>query len=370
MICPCSGADRKKDDMKKPSAKQYILAAIRRQYAERVPTTVLIGPYCAKLAGHSIRELLTDAQKSAESHLAFFERFHPDSIIAYNDIYLELEVIGCELDFPEDGISRPKSILLDEKSKLARLRVPDPKKDGRPPYYMEVCERISFQIRKTTAVGLGHAGPWNIAAHLRGVEKLLTEDMMDPDFIHELMRFTTEVVRRMGDALIQAGFAPSLGEATASCSLISPQIYRDFIKPYHKELCNYFKSKKVPMALHICGYIDPIIDDILDTGIGLISLDAPSSLNKMIEKSSGKVVVMGNVPTGLFAIGDFGEMEAAVDECLEKGAAGSGFILASGCEIPLNSTEDRIDRFFKYAHAAGRHTMSNLKKQHPELFPG
>ncbi len=159
MICPCSGADRKKDGMQKPSAKQYILAAIRRQYAERVPTTVLIGPYCAKLAGHSIRELLTDAQKSAESHLAFFERFHPDSIIAYNDIYLELEAIGCELDFPEDGISRPKSILLDEKSKLARLRVPDPKKDGRPPYYMEVCERISSQIRKTTAVGLGHAGP-------------------------------------------------------------------------------------------------------------------------------------------------------------------------------------------------------------------
>ncbi len=54
----------------------------------------------------------------------------------------------------------------------------------------------------------------------------------------------------------------------------------------------------------------------------------------------------------------------------EKGGTRSGFILASGCEVLLNSTEDRIDHFFKYVHAADRHAMFNLKKQHPELFPG
>ena len=34
------------------------------------------------------------------------------------------------------------------------------------------------------------------------------------------------------------------------------------------------------LALHICGLIDPIIEDIVDTGISFFSLDAPSSLEK------------------------------------------------------------------------------------------
>ncbi|MCP4691253.1 MAG: hypothetical protein GY859_24620, partial [Desulfobacterales bacterium] len=207
---------------------------------------------------------------------------------------------------------------------------------GRLPYFMELCERVSAQVRKTATVGLGHSGPWNLAMYLRGAERLLVDDVMDPEFVHELMRFTTEVVKAVGDALIEAGFAPSLGEASASCSLISPMIYREFIKPYHKELRDYFLSKKVPMAIHICGFIDPIMEDILDTGINFISLDAPSSLKKLVDLSGGRVTIMGNVPTALFAGGSPGEMEEAIGACLETAARGSGFILCSGCEIPFN----------------------------------
>ena len=289
--------------MEEPTGRHYMISALKRQYMDRLPTTVLIGPYCSNLTQYTVREILTDARKSAEAHLAFYERFQPDSIVVYNDVYLELEAIGCELEFPEDNISHPKATLLEEKSQLAGLKVPDPKKDGRLPYYMEVCERVSSQVRKRAAVGLGHSGPWNLAMNLRGVEQLLMEALEEPDFVHELMKFTTEVVRTYGDAIIEAGFAPSLGEASASCSLISPQIYQDFIKPYHKELCDYFRSKKVPMALHICGYMDPIMEDVIDTGINFISLDAPSSLKKLVDLSMGKVTIMGNVLTRLFASG-------------------------------------------------------------------
>lgn len=350
------------------SGKQYMISAVRRKYTDRIPTTALIGPYCSRLTSHSVRDILTDARKSAEAHLAFYERFQPDSVVIYNDIYLELEALGCELEFPSDNIAHPKSILLDEKSKLAHLKVPDPKSDGRLPYFFEVCERVSSQVRKTAAVGLGHAGPWNLAVHLRGAEQLLTDDMDDPDFIHELMRFTSEVVRTLGDALLEAGFAPSMGEAAASCSLISPKIYNEFILPYHKELCDYFRSKKAPMALHICGDINPMMAAVMQTGISFISLDAPSSLEKMVQISDGRLVIMGNVPTSLFASGTPQEMETAIDLCVETAAEGSGFILSSGCEIPLNATEDRIDHFFKYGHQAGRKYMIGLSERRPELF--
>jgi uroporphyrinogen decarboxylase len=354
--------------MEEPTGRDYMIAALRRKYLDRIPTTVLIGPYCARLTDYSVRDILTDAKKSAEAHLTFYDRFRPDSLIVYNDIYLELEALGCELEFPEDNISHPKAPLLEDRSQLASLKVPDPKKDGRLPYFIELCERVSAEVRKTATMGLGHSGPWNLAMHLRGTEKLLVDDLMEPEFVHELMRFTTEVVKTMGDALIEAGFAPSLGEATASCSLISPQIYRDFVKPYHKALRDYFLSKKVPMTIHICGFIDPIMEDVLDTGINFISLDAPSSLQKLVDLADGKVTIMGNVPTGLFADGGPEDMEEAVGACLETAARGSGYILSSGCEIPYNSTEDRIEHFFKQGHRMGREFTAMLREKEPERF--
>jgi len=340
-----------------------MLAALRRKKMDRVPTTVLIGPYCARLTQYSVREILTDARKSAEAHLAFHDRFKPDSLIVYNDIYLEAEAVGCELEFPEDNISHPKRALLDDKAELARLRVPDPLEDGRIPYFIEVCQRVSAQIRETAALGLGHSGPWNIAMHLRGAEALLMDTATDPVFVHELMKFTTEVVRAIGDAIIEAGFSPSIGEAAASCSLISPGIYREFIKPYHRELCEYFRSKRRFMSLHICGKIDPIMEDILDTGVYLLSLDAGSSLQKLVQMADRKITIMGNVPTAHFSSGSRQEMEASIRQCIQTAAADSGYILASGCEIPFNSTEDRIEHFFDYSRQYGREFMDSQRSE-------
>lgn len=71
---------------------------------DRLPVTVLGGPYCSRFTDYSIREILTDAKKSAEAHLAFFDRFKPDSLIVYNDIFLEAEAIdGCLNTAAEGG---------------------------------------------------------------------------------------------------------------------------------------------------------------------------------------------------------------------------------------------------------------------------
>lgn len=353
--------------MSQTTGKQYMMSALRRKPLDRVPTTVLIGPYCSRLTKYSVREILTDARKSAEAHLAFHDRFQPDSLIVYNDIYLEAEAVGCEMEFPEDRISHPKRAMLEDKAYLVQLKVPNPQNDGRIPYFLEVCQRVAAQVRETTAVGLGHSGPWNIAMHLRGAEALLMDTIEDPEFVHELMKFATEVVRTMGDALIDAGFSPSLGEAAASCSLISPFIYREFIKPYHKDLCSYFRSKKRFMSLHICGKIDPIMEDILETGVFLFSLDAGSSLQKLTQTAGNKLVIMGNVPTTHFSSGSREEMEASIRQCIETAAGDGGFILASGCEIPLNSTEDRIDHFFEYSRQYGRKFLESLNSKSQAL---
>jgi len=40
--------------MERTSGKYYVLSALKRKYADRIPATVLIGPYCCKMTGYSI----------------------------------------------------------------------------------------------------------------------------------------------------------------------------------------------------------------------------------------------------------------------------------------------------------------------------
>lgn len=354
--------------MTETTGKKYMISAMKRQFLDRLPVTVLIGPYASKMAGYSVREILTDAKKSAESHLAFYERFQPDSLVVYNDIHLEMEAVGGSLEFPEDNISRPKGAFLEDKTFLSKLIIPDPERDGRLPYFFEILDRVSETVAKTGTVGSGNSGPWNIAMQLRGAEQLIYDTMTESEFVHSLMEITTEAVKKIGEALIKIGRTPSLGEASASLSLISPKIYREFIKPYHTELCRHFQSLKSAMSLHICGFIDPIMEDVLETGVNFISLDAPSSLEKLVTLSERRVGIMGNVGTTLFAMGEKSEIEKGVDDCLAAIGDGRGYIMASGCEIPLNSTEDRIDHYFNYARQAGAKFVSQLKENQPELF--
>jgi len=97
------------------------------------------------------------------------------------------------------------------------------------------------------------------------------------------------------------------------------------------------------------------MEDVLETGIGMISIDSPSSLKKLVELAEGKAVIMGNVPTLLFAEGTKQQMEAAVKECVDTAAKGSKYILCSGCDIPLNSNREIVDCFMEAANKYGRY---------------
>jgi len=347
---------------------EYMLNALRGVLSDRVPVTLLVGPFCARFAGLPLKRFLTDAEASAGAQVAFYRRFQPDSLIVVSDVYLESEALGCELAFPDDELSHVKSRPLSDPGDLSRLEVPDPNRAGRLPYYLEVCRRMASELPGVAMVGT-QAGPWNLAVNLRGFQELILDTARDPDFVHELMRLATDTVKAFSDALLGAGISPAMHEASASCSLISPKIYRRFIQPYHRELREYFRARRMFLSIHICGFIDPMVEDVLDVGLTPLSIDSPTSLENLVRLlQDSRIALMGNVRTDLFARGSREDMEADVRRCIEAAAGRGRFILASGCEVPLNSTEDRIAHYFAYAREYGRTFMSELRAAHPDRF--
>jgi uroporphyrinogen decarboxylase len=206
---------------------------------------------------------------------------------------------------------------------------------------------------KDAPVGGVICGPWTLATNLRGAENLIMDTVTDPDFVRDLMRFTTEEVKRFGEEIHKARVGLSLSEAPASLSLISPKIFKTFVMPYLKEIIAYFREKKTSVTLHICGFIDPIMKDIASLGAVALSMDQPSSLEKMFEACEGKMVVIGNVSTGVFVYGSPDDMEKEVKRCMDAAKEKPGFILASGCEISPRAEMDKVKHFCALALELG-----------------
>ncbi|NVM24694.1 MAG: uroporphyrinogen decarboxylase family protein [Desulfobacterales bacterium] len=340
------------------TGRQRVSAAFRKTFTDqeiqidRVPAYPIMGQCNAQLVGASIREFLLDPKIFVKAQVAAYERYKPDIIVMQGDLLMEPEAMGNELKFPENGLCISTKFALEDKGKLSSLQLADPTKDGRMPGYLQILAEAKKIITDSIVSGV-LAGPWTIAIGLRGANELIRDAMKDLEYVHELMRFCTQMSIRFGEALIPLKVGLSYSEAPASCSLISPKMYRTLIFPYHKQITDHFKEKKVGVGLHVCGYTDPILEDMVDTGVTNISIDAPTDLAKAVETTKGKAVLIGNVSTDLFFSGSREEMEQAIKDCLDVAPKESGYILASGCEVPGVAPPEKVDWFMELANELG-----------------
>jgi uroporphyrinogen decarboxylase len=342
------------------TGRQRVSTAFKKTFTDqeipvdRIPAYPIMGQCNAQLVGASIREFLQDPTIFVKAQVAAYERYNPDIIVMQGDLLMDVEAMGNVLEFPEDSLCYSKRVALEDKGKLISLELADPKKDGRMPVYLEVLGEAKRLITDSV-VSAVIAGPWTIAIGLRDANLLIRDAMKDPDYVHELMQFTTQASIRFGEAVAPLRVGLSYSEAPASCSLISPKLYREFVFPYQKQIVDHFKEQKVGVGIHICGYTDPILEDMVNLGVTNISIDAPSDLAKAVEVTRGKAALIGNVDTNLFFSGSKEDMRKAMEDCMALAPTDSGYILATGCEVPGVAPPEKVGWFMELANELGRY---------------
>src|SRR4030095_7463646 len=137
------------------------------------------------------------------------------------------------------------------RASWSKIKMPAPYGTARLPGFLQQCEAL-VKAAPPAAMGAVAVGPWTIAMLLRNPEMMLLDTFEDPQVIHDVMRITTDFCKAWGEAIAKTKIGLSFSEPTASISLVSPDNYREFIAPYHKELVEHFKAKKIGLTTHIC----------------------------------------------------------------------------------------------------------------------
>lgn len=339
--------------MKQYTGKERVEAAFRREYADRVPYNLDFGPHYAKEMGMTVQDYFGNLDTAFKITAEQLKALPSDMVVVPQSMdWWKLPNIYKYKTKPDEVTEGG----LKDKTALVDLEYVDPKESPGMAQMLESCRR-ALAIFNDKAVRPALYGPFNEAARLRGTEQLIFDITDDPQFVHRLMRLTTDSVKARALAIAETGVTVVvIADSAASLSLISPKIYREFVFPYEKELFGFLKERaplRTYVGLHICGYLDPIMEDLVSLGIDYIEIDAPSSLKRMVEVSQKKLVIRGNIGAEIFLEGTKEQIEQAVKECVDTAAEGSAYILSTGCQIPLNTPIQNARYYIEAAQKYG-----------------
>lgn len=183
--------------------------------------------------------------------------------------------------------------------------------------------------------GFGQPGCWQDASCLFGIEPLIMATFEDPEWVHTFLKILYDRKRVYIDSLKGAKYdVLELGGGDASTTVISPDIFNEFVAPYDSRLIEAAHNAGQRISYHTCGGMMPILEDLaamkpdaMET-FTPVGMGADVDLAEAKRRIGDKVCMIGGFDQFHF-LKDCTEEETRfeVRRCFEAAGQGGGFIL-------------------------------------------
>jgi uroporphyrinogen decarboxylase len=252
--------------------------------------------------------------------------------------------------------------LAGDDALLSSYRTPDPEE---PRQYDRIASLLARYGSTHSIVAGVHCsafeGPW----YLRGMERFLEDLLVNKDYAHELIDRVAGFYLAAGVRLVRMGCDILLAGddvGTQDRMLISPALWREFVKPRYGRLFAAYKRENpgLRIAVHICGSIEPIIDDLVEVGVDILNPVQPLAMSpaRLKKRFGDRLSFWGAVDDQrVLPFGSPREVEAEVRRRIAELAPGGGYILCSSHNVQPATPIENIHAFYRAAHEAGAYPL-------------
>ncbi|MBN1290571.1 MAG: hypothetical protein JXB48_01945 [Candidatus Latescibacteria bacterium] len=349
------------------NSRERVLTALNHEEPDRVPIDI---PYTPEAADKLVTYLSREKQIEAG----------PDDIplVMNHDILAASHGIGssyyareeeeyiCEWGITWKWITLPTGGRytemvghpLADESKLSSYSCPNPAKTTR---YDRMRELIT-EYGATHAIcgGMGST-LFEPAWHLRGFETFLMDLVANKDFAHELLDKVFDFQLETGKILADIGAdLLKLGDdhGTQSSLMMSVGTFREFFKHRYARLFSAYKEVKpdIKIAFHSDGNIEPLLPDLIETGVDIFQAVQPLSIDPgKIKKLYGdRLSFWGTVDIQeVMPFGTPADVEKEIRLRIETVGKGGGLILAPSHAIQPDVPLENILSFYSAAEKYG-----------------
>jgi uroporphyrinogen decarboxylase len=323
-------------------------AVLQGKEVDRFLVSPLILNFASRSLNMNVRDFCTSGKNMGDANIACFRKYRHDIVYIFSTTSTVAEAMGTKMYFPEDDAPQVDTPFIRFRDDVKKLRPVNPEKDGRLPVYLEAVRRCVDAIGNEVFIVPVIGAPFTTSAALRGTEIFIRELYTDPELVHTLMRVATQSVKNLVDAYVRAGGVPVTVEPIATGSMIGEKHFREFVLPYLKEVYSHIRSHGIPGVLHICGKTKRVIQCMAESGADILSVDNIDLLDAK-ELVGDKVCLMGNVsPSDGMLKGNPDTIAGMVRDCVAKAADNpKGFVLATGCEVPIKTPHENMVAFLE-----------------------
>ncbi len=186
-----------------------------------------------------------------------------------------------------------------------------------------------------------------------GHEYMLMGMALDPDWVADMCEVYSDLTIRLMERLFaEAGrpdgiwFYEDMG--FKGKPFMSPTMYREIVWPAHKKTFAYAHGLQLPVIVHSCGYVEPLVPGLIEAGMDAlqaIEVKAGMDLLGLKRDYGDRIAFMGGLDVRPLVANDRAAIEAELQAKLPAVTAGGGFCIHSDHSIP-DQVEYDTYRFF------------------------
>jgi uroporphyrinogen decarboxylase len=192
-----------------------------------------------------------------------------------------------------------------------------------------------------------------------GTETMLVAMLEEPEWATDMFSTYLDCCIAMFDQVWDAGYRfdgvtwpDDMGYK--GTTFFSPAMYRALLKPFHKRCVDWAHRKGIPARLHSCGYIEPLLDDLMDVGIDALNPLEVKAGMKALEikhKYGDRLVLHGGINAVLWDQKD--QILSEIDHCVPKLMQNGGYIFASDHSIPNSVSLENFEAIVSHVKKIG-----------------
>jgi len=246
---------------------------------------------------------------------------------------------------------------------------PDPMDPDRYEGVREQAERLFRQTDYALVGCPGFNGVWERACYLCGFPRMLESLALDREFAHAVLRRITDLSKAaLGRYLDLAGpyiqiikMGDDLG--TQNGPMMSPQTYREVVKPYHKELFDLIKERsQARIFLHTCGSVYRLLPDLIEAGVEVLNpvqVSARDMDTRRLKAEFGdRLSFMGAIDTQrVLPFGTVEDVRREVERRIADLAPGGGYIVAPVHNVQADVPPENLVAMYRHAQKVGRYPL-------------
>ena len=194
--------------------------------------------------------------------------------------------------------------------------------------------------------------PFDILSTARSLKEFSVDLYRHPDKVQAALDVITESVTHaaigassaMRQATRWGGLTAFLGATREAATFISPKMFEKFAWPYIKRMALALLEAGITPLFHFDSDWTPLLEFFkeLPKGTCVLDLDSTTDIFKAKQVLRGHMCLMGDVPPSLLKLGTPEEVTAYVRRLCEEVGEGGGYILGTGCELPVDARPENF----------------------------